>query len=147
MANRITSNKRDREKSKQQKKLEKQKRKEMRKSQGTETFDDMIAYVDEHGVLHDTPPEPEKDDIKVEDIAVSTPKKTEEDEPEQLKGKVEFFNDSKGFGFIKETSGQKYFFHISNAPDEIKEGDNVAFDTEQDKRGINAVNISIVENK
>lgn len=53
----ISFNKREVEKKKRSKKLEKQKRKEERKSSGTRSFDDMIAYVDENGMITDTPPE------------------------------------------------------------------------------------------
>ena len=55
MAKQITTGKRDREKLKEQKRQEKQKRKDERKSGGTSSFEDMIAYVDENGILHTTP--------------------------------------------------------------------------------------------
>lgn len=146
MGNRVTTNKKDREKSKQQKRLEKQKRKEERQSNGPSSFDDMIAYVDEYGRLCDTPPEEAVEEVNVEDIQISTPKKEEEDEADKLiEGKVDFFNPSKGFGFIRDNNGGKYFFHISNAPEEIGEGDHVTFEAEQDARGMDAVNITIVK--
>ena len=137
-------NKRELEKKKEQKRKEKLKRKEERKSNaGGKSFDDMIAYVDEFGVITDTPPEPDKIKIEVdpENIAVSTPRKEEvEDEP--LIGRVDFYNPDKGFGFIKTNSGtDKYFFHINNAPAEIAEGNTVTFELERGEKGINAVRI------
>lgn len=57
-------------------------------------------------------------------------------------GKVKFFNESKGFGFIKENdSDQEYFVHVSGLVDEIRENDNVTFDLKEGKKGLNAVNV------
>ena len=56
MAKRITLGKREREKLKQTKRQDKQKKKEERLSGGSRSFEDMLAYVDENGVLHTTPP-------------------------------------------------------------------------------------------
>jgi len=144
MANRISSNKKEREKIKHQKRVEKQKHKDERKSQGSSSFEDMIAYVDEYGRLCSTPPEEPADKISVDDIQIATPKKVEEEIVRKI-GRVDFFNTTKGFGFIKDNNGEKFFFHISNAPENISEGDNVEFDSEEDVRGINAVNISIIQ--
>jgi CspA family cold shock protein len=56
------------------------------------------------------------------------------------KGTVKFFNDSKGFGFIKDAeSGKEYFVHVSGLNDEIKENDEVTFDLQEGKKGLNAV--------
>jgi CspA family cold shock protein len=61
------------------------------------------------------------------------------------KGTVKFFNDSKGFGFIKETeSGKEYFVHSTGLKDSITENDEVTFDLEQGKKGLNAVNVKLV---
>ena len=141
----ITYNKRENEKKKASKRLEKQKRKEERKASGTSSLDDMIAYVDENGNLTSTPPEErKKEEIKLEEIAISTPKK-EEAEPEVLKGRIEFFNAEKGYGFVKDlASTEKYFFHISAAPANIEQGNIVFFETERGARGINAVSIKVV---
>ncbi|NDV81913.1 cold-shock protein [Bacteroides sp. 51] len=142
MAKPVSFNKRENEKKKAAKRQEKQKRKEERKMSGTSSMDDMIAYVDENGNITSTPPEERpKENIKLEDIAVSTPKK-EAEEPAILKGRVEFFNSDKGFGFIKDLSStEKYFFHISSAPQNIAEGHVVSFETERGAKGMNAVNI------
>jgi CspA family cold shock protein len=59
-------------------------------------------------------------------------------------GTVKFFNASKGFGFIKETdSSKEYFVHSSGLKDEINENDEVTFDLEQGKKGLNAVNVKL----
>lgn len=60
------------------------------------------------------------------------------------KGIVKFFNESKGFGFIKEENTQKdYFVHSSGLKDVIRENDNVTFDLEMGKKGLNAVNVKL----
>jgi CspA family cold shock protein len=61
------------------------------------------------------------------------------------KGIVKFFNDSKGFGFIKDVESEKeYFVHVSGLKDEIKENDEVTFDLQEGKKGLNAVNVKLV---
>lgn len=146
MAGSQSFGKRENEKKKQAKRLEKQKRKEERQAGGPSSPDDMIAYVDEHGNITSTPPEERtKTEVKLEDVAIATPKK-EETEPELLKGRVEHYNESKGYGFIKDlASTEKYFFHISSAPATIAEGNLVLFETERGTRGMNAVRIQLTK--
>ena len=61
------------------------------------------------------------------------------------KGKVKFFNETKGFGFIKEEdSNTEHFVHVSGLIDEIREDDNVEFELEEGKKGLNAVNVKVV---
>jgi cold shock protein len=58
------------------------------------------------------------------------------------KGTVKFFNKAKGFGFIKDAESEKeYFVHVSGLVDQIKEGDEVTFDLQEGKKGLNAVNV------
>ena len=60
------------------------------------------------------------------------------------KGTVKFFNESKGFGFIKDNESDKeYFVHVSGLTDEVKENDEVSFDLQEGKKGLNAVNVKI----
>jgi CspA family cold shock protein len=57
-------------------------------------------------------------------------------------GKVKFFNKAKGFGFITDDqSGEEIFVHATGLVDDIHEGDKVSFDTEEGKKGLNAVNV------
>lgn len=59
-------------------------------------------------------------------------------------GTVKFFNDTKGYGFIKDDeSGKEYFVHVSGLIDEINENDKVTFDLEEGKKGLNAVNVKL----
>jgi cold shock protein len=59
-------------------------------------------------------------------------------------GTVKFFNEAKGFGFLKETStGQEYFVHVSGLVDQINENDEVTFELKEGKKGLNAVNVRL----
>lgn len=60
-------------------------------------------------------------------------------------GKVKFFNESKGYGFIRDNESEKeYFVHASGLVDEIREDDDVTFDLQEGKKGLNAVNVKLV---
>jgi CspA family cold shock protein len=60
-------------------------------------------------------------------------------------GKVKFFNESKGFGFIKDNeTGEEHFVHVSGLIDKINEDDDVTFELTQGKKGLNAVNVKLV---
>lgn len=58
------------------------------------------------------------------------------------KGIVKFFNDAKGFGFIKGENGQELFVHVTGLVHEIRENDEVTFDTAEGKKGLSAVNVT-----
>lgn len=60
-------------------------------------------------------------------------------------GTVKFFNDAKGFGFITPDDGSKdVFVHINGCTEEISEGNKVSYDVEEGKKGLNAVNVTVV---
>lgn len=139
-------NKIEKEKKKQKKREEKRKKKEERKANSNKGagFDSMIAYVDEYGQLTDTPPDPSKK-IKVDasSIEIGIPKKEHAPaESSEKTGTVSFFDSSKGFGFIIETSTQeRYFVHVSGVLEEIQETDKVSFELERGLKGMNAVQV------
>jgi len=59
-------------------------------------------------------------------------------------GTVKFFNNAKGFGFIKDNeSNKEYFVHVSGLIDEIHEDDQVTFDLQEGRKGLNAVNVKL----
>ncbi len=61
------------------------------------------------------------------------------------KGTVKFFNESKGFGFItEEGTNKEHFVHISGLIDEIREDDEVEFDLQEGRKGLNAVNVKVI---
>jgi cold shock CspA family protein len=141
-----TFSKSEKEKKRIKKREDKRKKMEARKAAKEEngTAGIQFAYVDHYGNLVDTPPDPEaKVEFELEDIQISTTKK--EDLPEEdpvKKGKVSFFDTSKGFGFIIDAvSGEKFFTHVSGLIDEIKENDKVSFELEKGMRGMNAVKV------
>jgi cold shock CspA family protein len=142
-----TYNKRDLEKKRLKKRLDKQQKLADRKanSQGGD-LDNMIAYVDENGHITDTPPDPaNRKKIDAGSIEIGVPKREVVESPSIRKGRVEFFNHSKGFGFIKEVDSQeKFFVHINNLIDEIKEGDMVTFELERGFKGMSAVRVKKV---
>ncbi len=60
-------------------------------------------------------------------------------------GKIKFFNNTKGFGFIApEDGGEDVFVHSTGLIDEVRENDNVTYDVENGKKGLNAVNVRVV---
>lgn len=60
------------------------------------------------------------------------------------KGKVKFFNNAKGFGFIKDDeTGQDIFVHVTGITQDIREGDVVTFDVTEGKKGLNAINVKL----
>lgn len=113
------------------------------------SLEDMMAYVDEHGNITDTPPDPtvKKKIIKAENIEIGIPKKDSlPPEDPNRKGTVTFFNDSKGFGFIKDSeTHESIFVHVNNIIDEIKENNIVAFEVEMGQKGPIAVKVKLVK--
>jgi len=142
-----TFNKKEVRNKKEKKRKDKEKkrlaRKENEKKGG---LDDMIAYVDENGMISDTPPDPSKKKvIKAENIDLNVPKRETVDLTASVrKGIVTFFNDSKGYGFIKDTETQEsVFVHINNTIEEIKENNVVSFEVEMGPKGLAAINVKL----
>jgi CspA family cold shock protein len=64
-----------------------------------------------------------------------------------MQGTVKFFNETKGFGFIKpNNSNTDIFVHSSGLIDEIRENDLVEYEEERGKKGMNAVNVKVLDN-
>ncbi|WP_243471958.1 cold-shock protein [Winogradskyella sp. MH6] len=142
-----TFSKTEKEKKRLKKREEKRKKMEARKLDKEEngTNGIPIAYVDHNGNLTDTPPDPSmKVKIKAKNIEIGIPKKedVEEEFDPIRKGKVSFFNESKGYGFVLDTeTNEKHFIHISGVIDDIIENDKVTFELEKGQRGMNAVKV------
>lgn len=135
------------EKNRERKKKEKErKREERRANKTTSSFEDMIAYVDEDGNITSTPPDPTKKKvINEQDIAIGVPRQgNRNDEPTIRRGRVTFFNESKGYGFIKDQDTQESIFvHINQVDGLIRENDKVTFEVERGPKGFNAVRVKI----
>ena len=145
-----TFNKRENEKKRFKKKQDKQAKKEDRKAntEKGKSLDDMIAYVDEFGNLSSTPPDPKhKKGVKLEDIQIGTAKQEPIDPADLIrKGVVTFFNESKGYGFIKDTESQESIFvHVNGLEEPIQERDKVTFETELGQKGLNAIKVKIIK--
>ena len=144
-----TWNKKELEKKRQKKKQDKEQKKEERKANAKEgkSFDDMIAYVDENGNLSSTPPDPlKKRIIREEDITISVPKQEARQAEAARTGVVAFFNDSKGYGFIKDSeTGESVFVHLNGLIDRIKDNNKVSFEVEMSPKGPSAIKVKLVK--
>lgn len=139
-------------KEKEKKRLKKRKDKELKKQDRKDNsegggLDNMLAYVDEYGNIVDTPPDlSKKREVSAESIEIGVPKREESDEPTVRTGVVVFFNDSKGYGFIRELgSDEKFFVHANGLMQPVVEHDKVEFDLERGQKGMNAINVTIVK--
>lgn len=137
-------NKKEKEKSRIKKRQDKLKKKEERKSSGSSSLDDMIAYVDEHGNITDTPPDPtKKKKVNAEDIPLGVPSREDDgSDYENRTGTVTFFDNAKGYGFIKDHDTQESIFtHINSHLEAIAERDTVTYRVERGLKGLNAVDV------
>jgi cold shock CspA family protein len=147
-----TSGKKEVRKKQEQKRKEKEQKRAKKKTEGRRTsFDDMIAYVDEFGKISSVPPDPDKKtvvDAETIELGVTRNRPESNASPEK-KGIVTFFNESKGFGFIREfDSNQRVFVHANNLLEPIKEDNIVVFETGRGPKGISALNVRLFrENK
>jgi cold shock CspA family protein len=142
-----TYNKKEVRNKKEKKRKDKEKKRLARKeSEKRNSLDDMIAYVDENGRITATPPDPNrKKNIKLEDIEISTPKRDTSQKLDPVrKGVVTFFNDSKGFGFIRDLETQEsVFVHINNVLEVIKEDNVVSFEIGMGQKGPTALQVKL----
>ncbi len=64
----------------------------------------------------------------------------------QITGTVKFFNEEKGFGFIKhDDSNKETFVHANGLLDQVETNDKVIFDVQEGRKGLNAVNVKLVQ--
>lgn len=137
----VRANKEKKRKEKEQKRLERK-----QQSRDGNNLDDMIAYVDEFGNITSTPPDlSQKTVINAEDIEIGIPRNTSSEADETIRrGVVTFFNESKGFGFIKDSSnGRDIFVHVNALLEPIKENNTVTFEIVKGPKGPNAVNVKV----
>lgn len=143
--------KKEKEKKRRKKKQEKLERRQQRKvekeERGKQTFEEMLSYVDENGNLTSTPPDPsKKKKIKVEDIVLGVPSRSDDPEDSLRRGTVKFFNEEKGYGFIIDSATKdSIFVHANNTSAQLQERDNVIFEVEIGPKGPSAVNVQLVK--
>jgi len=138
------SNKREKEKQRQKEKREKREKMEERRASQAKgkSLDEMMAYIDEDGNITSIPPDPEKKKVfNAEDIEIGVPKMREVEDPLR-EGRIDYFDGSKGFGFILQNNGEKIFFHINQATYPVREGDFVNYTVEKGPKGLNAVGVA-----
>lgn len=144
-----TFNKKEVRNKKEKKRKEKEARKLLKKDNPRSSgLDDMIAYVDENGMITSTPPDPTKKlEVVAENIEISIPKHDSLPEQDPIrKGIVTFFNDSKGFGFIKDSeTKESVFVHINNVLEDIKENNVVSFEVVMGQKGPTATQVKLVK--
>jgi cold shock CspA family protein len=131
----------------EKKRKEKEQKRAKKKTDGKKSsFDDMIAYADEFGKITSTPPDPDKKTVVVaENIELTITRNNPESTPDFVrKGVVTFFNDSKGFGFIRDlTSNQSVFVHANNLLEPIKENNFLVFEIGKGPKGPSALRVKL----
>src|SRR3977135_1298429 len=113
-----TFGKKDKQKQKLKQRMEKAEKMEERKANAKKgkTLDEMMAYLDENGNISSAPPDPRKKKVfRQEDMQIGVPKQIPgSQEDSERTGVVTFFNDAKGFGFIKDQETmESVFVHIN----------------------------------
>lgn len=142
-----TYNKKEVKNKKEKKRKDKEQKRLKKKETGKKSnFDDMIAYVDEYGKITSTPPDPNrKIVVEAASIELGATKDDSDNKPDFLrKGVVTFFNDSKGFGFIRDMeSKQSVFVHVNNTLEDIRENNIVSYEIGKGPKGPTALNVKI----
>ena len=141
-----TFGKKEKEKQRAKKQRDKIEKMEERKANAKKgkTLNEMMAYLDENGNISSTPPDPRRMKVfKQEDMQIGVPKQEARDQDEVVRtGVVTFFNDAKGFGFIKDMQTQEsVFIHVNQLSERISENDKVSFEVEMGHKGPNAINV------
>jgi cold shock CspA family protein len=142
-----TFNKKEVRNKKEKKRKEKAQKRALKKSEGKKSsFDDMIAYVDEFGKISSTPPDPDKKTvIAAESIELKITRNKPQDGPDFVrKGVVTFFNESKGYGFIRDMeSNQSVFVHANELLEPVKENNIVIFEIGKGPKGLAALKVKL----
>jgi cold shock CspA family protein len=142
-----TFGKKEVRKKKDKKRKDKEQKRAKKKVEGKKTnFDDMIAYVDEFGMITSTPPDPDKKiDVEVDSIELKITRNNPQSSPDFVrKGVVSTFNKSKGYGFIRDlSSNQSVFVHVNSLLESIKENDVVVFEIGKGAKGPAAMKVKL----
>lgn len=140
-----TFSKNEKEKARLKKAKDKKEKAESRKSNTGKgkSLEDMMAYIDEYGNITSTPPDPSKKlKVNAEDIQIGVAKHEDVPHDTVRTGVVSFFNESKGYGFIKDMQTQESIFvHINALTEPLKENNMVTFETEQGQKGLSAIKV------
>lgn len=140
-----TFSKKEKEKKRIKQKLDKKEKKEERKAEYKKgrPLEEMMAYIDENGNISSEPPDPKRKKVfKQEDMQISIPRYEPGEGADAARtGSITFFNQDKGFGFVKDSQTQEsIFIHINQLDGPVKENDKISFEVEKGPKGLNAVN-------
>ena len=140
-----TFSKKEKEKARLKKSKDKKEKAEERKANAGKgkSLEDMMAYIDENGNITSTPPDPSrKVKINLEDIQIGVAKRQDVPHDTVRYGVVSFFNESKGYGFIRDLQTEESIFvHINALTEPLKENNMVTFETEQGEKGLSAIKV------
>ena len=140
-----TFSKNEKEKARLKKAKDKKEKAEERKANAGKgkSLEDMMAYIDEYGNITSTPPDPSRKlKVNAEDIQIGVAKQEDVPHDTVRNGVVSFFNESKGYGFIKDLQTQESIFvHINALTEPLKENNMVTFETEQGQKGLSAIKV------
>ena len=140
-----TFSKKEKEKARLKKSKDKKEKAQERKANAGKgkSLEDMMAYIDENGNITSTPPDPSKKiRINAEDIQIGVAKQLDLPHDTVRTGVVTFFNESKGYGFIRDLQTEESIFvHINALTEPLKENTRVTFETEQGQKGLSAIKV------
>ena len=118
-----------------------------REQEGKKSFQDMLAYVDENGNLSDTPPDPDAmPEFKLEEISLDASFREAAPDNGTRQGKVKFFNEDKGYGFIVDKKNHDSIFVHANDLEpglKLRQNEHVTFEIEPGNKGAKAVNVQL----
>jgi cold shock CspA family protein len=141
-------NKKEVRNKKEKKRKDKEKKKVARKESGKKAgLDDMIAYVNEFGMITSTPPDPtQRVEVDPEEIVIAVRKQSpDENKNTRRTGVITYFDDRKGFGFIRDLESQeKIYVHVSNLTEQVKENNLVSYEINAGRESSFAVKVEIV---
>lgn len=142
-----TFGKKEKEKARLKKAKDKKEKAENRKANSStgKSLEDMMAYIDEHGNITSTPPDPSRKlKVNSEDIQIGVAKRQDLPHDTVRNGVVSFFNEAKGYGFIRDLQTEESIFvHINALTGPLKENNLVTFETEQGQKGLSAINVKL----
>lgn len=144
---RETYSKKEVKNKKDKKRKEKELKRAIRKSEGKKTsLDNMIAYVDEFGMITSSPPDPDrKTDIDVDSIELTIVRNNETTTRDYVrKGVVTSYSGSKGYGFIRDMeSNRSIFFHANGLLEPVEENNVVVFEIGKGTKGPAAIKVKL----
>ncbi len=145
-----TFGKKEKQKKKLKDRQEKKEKMEERKvnAKKGKTLDEMMVYIDENGNFSSTPPDPRRKKIfNSKDMEIGVPKQEAREHVDPIRtGVVTFFNQDKGFGFIKDMQTQEsVFIHVNQLSEAIKENDKLSFEVEMGHKGPSAINVKKIK--